>query len=158
MAHKAERGPLRPEFEDLHWLYIPDRAIPFYRVGFYSNIGKGTCASGNSAIYVEVGLPSEEVDRTDLLHDLQPKVVQSLEDLGWIDSRDVVCVVIHVMRHAYVHHTPRRDRALDVILPRLRKYDVVPIGRYGLWDYTGMEDSMESARAAVLEVGQCNTV
>ena len=25
---------------------------------------------------------------------------------------------------------------------------MVPIGRYGLWDYTSMEDSMESARAA----------
>jgi protoporphyrinogen oxidase len=150
------RGSLRPEFEDLHWLYIPDRTIPFYRVGFYSNIGEGTCAPGNSAIYVEVGLSSEEVDRIDLLHDLQPKVIKSLEELGWIDSRDVACVVIHVMRHAYVHHTPHRDRALDVILSRLREYGVVPIGRYGLWDYTGMEDSMESARAAVLEVGECN--
>jgi protoporphyrinogen oxidase len=150
------RGPLHPEFEDLHWLYIPDPTIPFYRVGFYSNIGEGTCAPGNSAIYVEVGLPSEEVDRTDLLHDLQPKVVKSLEELGWIDSRNVVCVVIHVMHHAYVHHTPHRDKALNIILPRLREHGVVPIGRYGLWDYTGMEDSMESARAAVLEVGQCN--
>ncbi len=152
------RGPLRPEFEDLHWLYVPDRAIPFYRVGFYSNIGKGTCAPGNSAIYVEVGMPSADVDQMDLLHDLQPKVVQSLEELGWIDSRNVVCVVIHVMRHAYVHHTPHRDRALEVIMSRFREHGVVPIGRYGLWDYTGMEDSMESARTAVLEVGQCSTV
>ena len=144
------RGPLRPEFADIHWLYVPDRAIPFYRVGFYSNIGKGACAAGYSAIYVEVGLPSDEVERTNLVHDLQPKVMRSLEALGWVDSRDVVCVVIHVMRHAYVHLTPHRDGALDTILRRLRKSDVFPIGRYGLWDYTSMEDSMESARAAVL--------
>ena len=146
------RGPLRREFQDIHWLYVPDRAIPFYRIGFYSNIGEGTCSPGRAAIYVEVGLSSEEVDRTDLINNLQPKVMRSLEELGWVDSRDVVCVVIHVMRHAYVHHTAQRDTAVETILRRLRNFSVFPIGRYGLWDYTSMEDSMETARAAVLEL------
>jgi protoporphyrinogen oxidase len=145
------RGRLRPEFADIHWLYVPDRAIPFYRVGFYSNIGKGVCTPGHNALYVEVGLPSKEVDRFDLIHVLQPKVMRSLEELGWVDSRDVTCVVIHVIRHAYVHHTTDRDKAVDMILSRLRESGVFPIGRYGLWDYTSMEDSMESARAVVLE-------
>jgi len=146
------RGRLRPEFDDIHWLYIPDRSIPFYRVGFYSNIGKGTCTPGHSALYVEVGVPSVDVDHVDLVNDLEPKVIRSLQALGWVDSRDITCVVNHVMRHAYVHHTPHRDRAVATILARLRDARIFPIGRYGLWDYTSMEDSMESARAAVLEV------
>jgi len=145
------RGRLRPEFEDIHWLYVPDRAIPFYRVGFYSNIGQGTCAPDHSALYVEVGLGSKEVDQINLINDLQPKVMKSLEELGWVDTRHVICVVIHVMRHAYVHLTPQRDEAVNRILTRLRESRVFPIGRYGLWDYTSMEDSMESARAAVVE-------
>jgi protoporphyrinogen oxidase len=143
------RGPLPPEFQDVHWLYVPDRDIPFYRVGFYSNIGRGMCAPGYSALYVEVSVPSEEVDRTDLVKDLQPRVIRSLEELGWLHSGAVGCVVVHLMRHAYVHHTPSRDRAVSVILKRLRQANVLPIGRYGLWDYMSMEDSMESARAAV---------
>ena len=147
------RGPLRPEFADIHWLYVPDRNIPFYRVGFYSNIGQGTCAPGYNSLYVEVGLRSEEVDHANLVHDLQPRVMKSLEELGWVDCRSVTCVVIHVMEHAYVHHTPQRDSAVDTILARLHDAAVYPIGRYGLWDYTSMEDSMESARDAVLEVG-----
>ncbi len=146
------RGPLRAEFEDIHWLYVPDPSIPFYRVGFYSNIGKGACAPGCNSIYVEVGLRPEEVDRINLIRDLQPKVMRSLEELGWVDSQDVVCVVIHVIRHAYVHHTPQRDRAVDTILTRMREHCVFPIGRYGLWDYTSMEDSMESARTAISEL------
>jgi protoporphyrinogen oxidase len=145
------RGPLRAEFREVHWLYVPDREIPFYRVGFYSNIGKGTCTPGHSALYVEVGLPSDELSQANLVHDLQPKVLKTLEELGWIDSRDVVCVVVHVMRHAYVHLTPQRDKAVGQILKRLRKFCVVPIGRYGLWDYTSMEDSMESAVASAKE-------
>ena len=94
----------------------------------------------------------EELDRTDLVCDLQPRVMESLEDLGWVRSRDVACVVIHVMRHAYIHHTPHRDRALEIILGRLREASIFSIGRYGLWDYISMEDSMESARAAVKEM------
>ncbi len=145
-------GPLRPEFEGVHWIYVPDRSIPFYRVGFYSNISKGTCTPGNSALYAEVGVPGEEIHRIDLVNDLQPKVIASLEHLGWIDSRAVACVVIHVIRHAYVHHTEKREHLLETILARLHQFGVHPIGRYGLWDYTSMEDSMESARSTVREV------
>jgi protoporphyrinogen oxidase len=145
-------GPLRPEFEGVHWIYVPDRSIPFYRVGFYSNISKGTCTPGNSAIYAEVGIPGGEIDKTDLVKDLQPKVIASLEELGWIDSREIACVVIHAIRHAYVHHTEQRERLVEAALARLRQFGVYPFGRYGLWDYTSMEDSMESARSAVREV------
>lgn len=150
------RGPLHSELADIHWLYIPDRAIPFYRVGFYSNIGSGTCTPGLSSIYVEVGTTPGDLDGLDLTHDLQPRVVRTLQDLGWVDSRDIVCIVTHVMRHAYVHHTPTRNDTVRMILNRLKEHDVYPIGRYGLWDYTSMEDSMESARDAVREVRQCN--
>ncbi len=145
-------GALRPEFKGIHWIYVPDRSIPFYRVGFYSNISKGTCTPGHSALYVEVGVPSEEIETIDLVKDLQPRVIASLEDLGWIDSRAVACVALHIIRHAYVHHTDRRERLVEAILSRLHQFDVHPIGRYGLWDYTSMEDSMESARSTVREV------
>lgn len=145
------RGPLPPQFRDIHWIYVPDRAIPFYRVGFYSNIGNGLCSPGHSSLYVEVGLTSSEAQRTNLIHDLQPRVIKSLVDLGWIETGDVVCIVVHMLRHAYVHHTPVRDQALNTIFKKLRCAGIFPIGRYGLWDYISMEDSMESARAAVLE-------
>jgi protoporphyrinogen oxidase len=145
------RGTLRAEFQDLHWIYVPDRAIPFYRVGFYSSISKGVCAPDHSAIYAEVGLSPEDADRTDLVKDLQPDVLRKLEELGWIRSRDVVCVLTHIIRCAYVHHTKDRDYLVSSIVERLRKADVIPIGRYGLWDYTSMEDSIESGRTAVLE-------
>lgn len=151
------RGELHPQFNGIHWIYVPDRDIPFYRVGFYSNISKGTCASGYSALYVEVGVTPEDLDRVDLVKCLQPEVVGWLEKLGWINSSDVVCVVTHIIRNAYVHHTDDRDRVVGSIISRLREHDIIPIGRYGLWDYTSMEDSMESAQAAVLENTLCNT-
>ncbi len=143
------QGNLRPEFENVHWIYVPDRSIPFYRVGFYSSISKGTCTPGNSSIYAEVGVSSECLDSAEIVQNLQPKVLASLEELGWIESRRITCVVVHVIRCAYVHHTERRDSLVDRILARLAEFGVHPIGRYGLWDYTSMEDSMQSAISAV---------
>jgi protoporphyrinogen oxidase len=145
-------GALRSDFKDVHWLYVPDRSVPFYRIGFYSNISKGTCSQGNSAIYVEVGVPSEEVRTLDLVKELQPTIIASLEALGWMESRAVATVVIHVIEYAYVHHTIGRETLMNLILDRLHEFGVYPIGRYGLWDYTSMEDSMESARLAVQKV------
>jgi len=146
------REELPTEFQGIHWIYVPDREIPFYRVGFYSNIGNGCCTPGRSALYVEVGLSPEDADRINLVNSLQSEVLCQLEKLGWIRSRDVSCVVAHIIRCAYVHHTDDTSRLVSVILERLRKHDIFPMGRYGLWDYTSMEDSMESARTAVLGV------
>ena len=42
------RGAVRPEFRDVHWIYVPDRDIPFYRVGFYSNISRGRVHPGTA--------------------------------------------------------------------------------------------------------------
>ena len=146
------RGPLRREFKDVHWIYVPDRSIPFYRAGFYSNVSKGTCTPGHSSLYVEVGLPGGADQEADLVKNLLLKVLASLEDLGWIDGGLVACAVTHVMRPAYIHHTESRDRLVESILARLRQFGVYPIGRYGLWDYISMEDSMESAHTTVREV------
>jgi protoporphyrinogen oxidase len=146
------QGLLRPEFEDVHWIYVPDRSIPFYRVGFYSNISKRTCTPGRSAIYVEVGVPSGQLRAIDIVKEVQPRVIASLEHLGWLESRTIRCVVIHIIRHAYVHHTAGRERLVAAVVERLHECGVYPIGRYGLWDYTSMEDSIVSAQTTVREV------
>lgn len=146
------RGALAPPLQDAHWVYVSDRSIPFYRVGCYSNIGNGTCAVGYSSMYVEVGMPGSEVQKVDIVNDLQPRVFKALKDLGWLRSQDVVCTAIHVMGCAYVHHTPEREEVMGLIQSHLNKCGIYPIGRYGLWDYTSMEDSIESALSAVAQL------
>lgn len=146
------REPLSPAVEGVHWVYVPDRSLPFYRVGFYSNISAGTCPPGCTSAYVEVGLPSEDLRRVDIARDLQPKVLAGLASLGWVDVRSMACSVTHVMSCAYVHHTPERERVVADVFRRLAESDVHPIGRYGLWDYTSMEDSVSSGMETVERV------
>jgi protoporphyrinogen oxidase len=148
------RGALAPELREAHWIYVPDRSIPFYRVGFFSNISPAMCPADCASVYVEVGVPSEELDDIDVAGKLQPVVLQALEGLGWLKVKSITCTVINVMRCAYVHHTPRREQLVENIKQRLARYDVFPIGRYGLWDYISMEDSIYSAILTVQAVSR----
>lgn len=139
------RAPLPEALAGVHWVYVPDPSIPFYRVGFYSNISRGLCPPGCSSLYVEVGVPVTEVDRVNVIDTVQPAVIKALARLGWVRPETITCSVVHVIRCAYVHHTFERERVIDRIFKRLQSFDIHPIGHYGLWDYISMEDSIISA-------------
>jgi len=143
------RGKLPSALKDAHWVYVPDRSIPFYRFGCYSNISEAMSSHGLSAVYVEVGVPGEDIDKVDIVGKTQKDVIAALETLGWVKSEDIICAVTHVIRCAYVHHTPERDELVQKILAKLGAFGIHPIGRYGLWDYVGMEDSINSALTTV---------
>jgi protoporphyrinogen oxidase len=139
------RAPLPEELAGVHWVYVPDPSVPFYRVGFYSNINRGMCPPGCSSLYVEVGVPGAEIDRVNIINTIQPAVIKALARLGWVRQETITCSVVHVIRCAYVHHTFERERVIEQIFKRLQSFNVHPIGRYGLWDYISMEDSIISA-------------
>jgi protoporphyrinogen oxidase len=136
------RGPLGPSFGDAHWIYTPQPELPFYRVGAYSNISDGTCPPGCASVYVEVGVPGNRIDRLDIAGDLEPRVLDALEQVGWLRRESIVARVTTVIRCAYVHHTPERDARVAFIEERLAAHGIRSIGRYGSWDYTSMEDSI----------------
>jgi protoporphyrinogen oxidase len=143
------RAPLPSALKGVHWIYVPDRAIPFYRVGFYSNINQGMCPSNCYSLYVEVGVNGADLDTTNIIEDIQPKVFNALSALGWVRQKDVVCSVVHLIHCAYVHHTFEREYLIEKIFKRLESFNIYPVGRYGLWDYISMEDSIISAMEAV---------
>jgi protoporphyrinogen oxidase len=138
------RGQLGPGMGDAQWIYVPDKSLPFYRVGAYSQISDGVCPVGHSSIYAEVGFAPEEAKRPDLVADVEERVERALVELEWIPRNAVVCRVSHLIRCAYVHFTPERERTVPAILDILGRYRVFPIGWYGTWDYTSMEDSIMS--------------
>ncbi len=144
--------PVAEALGELQWVYVPDRAIPFYRVGVYSNICAGMCPPGHAALYVEVGVPHGALGEVDIHRDLEPRVLAALSELGWVDPGTITAKVVHVIPCAYVHHTPERERVLPRILEKLHACDVYPIGRYGQWDYTSMEDSIYSGIEAAERV------
>jgi len=42
-----------------HWVYVPEKRYPFYRVGFYSNVAPGIVPAGHFSVYVELAWPNQ---------------------------------------------------------------------------------------------------
>ena len=133
--------------ENVHWAYFPDRALSFYRVGFYDNIFD----EKRMSLYVEIGLTKNdpvnvEARRERVLADLaREKIVTDHALVSWHSV---------VMDPAYVHITRKSlaetARAREV----LAAGGVYSVGRYGGWTYCSIEDNIVETRALAATLGE----
>jgi protoporphyrinogen oxidase len=123
-----------------HWIYYPDRARSFYRVGFYDNIFD----TDRMSLYIELGYARDAVV------DVEGALSRVLDDLraeGVVTNHKLVAQHAVVMDPAYVHIT-RASLAEHRRLTRLlNAQGVYPAGRYGGWTYCSIEDNIVEARA-----------
>jgi protoporphyrinogen oxidase len=125
---------------DAHWVYFADRALPFYRVGYYDNI----LGDGRMSLYVEVGLPAHgPVD----FDSLRSRVLDGLRSAGVVTSQRLLAEHHVLMDPAYVHLTARSNAIVAVARAQLAADGIHSIGRYGGWTYCSIEDNLVEARA-----------
>lgn len=125
--------------DDVHWMYFPDRAASFYRVGWYDNI----LGSDRMSLYVEIGAPKGARFDVDAMRE---RVLADLRREGIVTTQKLVAHHHVVLDPAYVHIT----RASLIETARLRallaKRDVHSVGRYGAWTYCSIEDNLVETR------------
>lgn len=127
---------------DAHWIYFPDRARSFYRIGFYDNIFD----ADRMSLYVELGYPKgAPVD----VEAMRARVLADLEAEGIVRGQKLVAHHSVVMDPAYVHITQRSMSEHARLAAMLREHGVFSIGRYGGWTYCSIEDNIVEARALV---------
>jgi protoporphyrinogen oxidase len=130
-----------------HWVYVPERAFPFFRVGFLSNVSAAAAAKGCASVFVETSFPSgSRVEVGKEVH----KATDGLRRMGVLrPGRKPEIVEPVLLDPAYVVFDHRRDAAVQRVREHLRGKGVFTAGRYGAWDYYGMEASMaDGVRAA----------
>ncbi len=145
-------GQFHKDFEKSHWIYVPQKSIPFYRIGFYSHFKHSYVASDKTSMYIEVALGCDEP--LPGLNEILDKVFLSLEDLGWMSSENCDVITANWIDCAYIHFNNDREKTLSAIFDVLKTKDIHPIGRYGLWDYISMEDSIFSSIELVRKLNQ----
>ena len=142
------RGDLPDAFAGCHWIYVPQKDLPFYRVGIYSHISSHMSPQGTTALYVESALPDDQP--LPVMSQLLEQILSSLERLDWVRKGDCLLLSANWIDFAYVSFNHPRQGIVQRILEILGDHQVYPIGRYGLWDYISMEDtilsSVETAR------------
>ena len=130
---------------NVNWVYYPDRARSFYRIGYYDNIFD----TDRMSLYVELGYPREgPIDVAAML----ARVIEDLRAEGVTTDHKLVAHHSVVMDPAYVHIT-RRSMAEHARLQRtLHANGVYSIGRYGGWTYCSIEDNIVEARALAADL------
>jgi protoporphyrinogen oxidase len=140
----------------IHWMYFPDPAISFYRVGWYDNILGGSAASGsvdqNSALraggdrmslYVEIGAPDgASID----VPGLRERVLADLAKEGIITDHQLVAEHHVALDPAYVHITQHSLAETARLKALFAAKDVYSVGRYGGWTYCSIEDNLVETR------------
>jgi protoporphyrinogen oxidase len=130
----------RKGWDDVHWVYFPERAFSFYRVGFYDNI----FGTDRMSLYVELGYPSEAVIDVDAA---RAQVLEDLAKAGIIADHQLVSHHTVTLDPAYVHITQQSQALVTRSRAALAARGVHSVGRYGGWTYCSIEDNILEARA-----------
>ena len=141
----------KSKFTEEHWMYIPDKAVNFYRIGFYDNI----LDADKLSMYIEIGYGKEdEITEQDV--EMQLKLtLENLHKLGIID--DDTKLEEHstiIMDPAYVHINTETEKMVQQFKAEEEKNGIYTIGRYGAWTYCSMEDCMIAARDLAMSLCQ----
>ena len=129
----AEKGKNCPKEQ---WLYIPHSKSGFYRVGIYSNVSDRFAPKGKASLYVEKSY-FESFESEEYLG-YENRVIEELQDWGWIGAVDVVDPNWIEYAYTWLH----RDSDVQGSIDWLKEYGIESIGRYGKWKFQGIMDSV----------------
>jgi protoporphyrinogen oxidase len=125
---------------DLHWIYFPDPARVFYRVGWYDNI----LGTDRMSLYVEIGAPTGAAFDVDAL---RARVLDDLRAEGIVTDQRLISHHHVVLDPAYVHITQASLAETARLRSELACHGVHAVGRYGGWTYCSIEDNLVETRA-----------
>jgi protoporphyrinogen oxidase len=137
-----------PPAADWHWVYVPEKRLPFYRVGIYSNAVASMAPAGAASLYVELA------DRGPVSDATLSDVAQGLAEIGAIGvPGDIRFADMREIKYAYVVFDEHYQAATTAIFRFLESHAIYSRGRYGAWTYNAMEDCLLAGRevAATIE-------
>ncbi len=139
----AVRGSACP---DDHWLYLPKSSSGFFRAGFYSNVDNSFLPvsprvnSRRVSIYVERAFMPEKNPSGAVIKKYSEFVARELQ--GWKFIKKIEVIDPNWVDVAYTWSWPDsgwRERAIKV----LDGESIRQTGRYGLWRFQGIADSIK---------------
>ena len=131
-----------------HWIYFPEPEFVFYRAGSYSAVHASSAPAGCRSYYVELsgGDAKELIQRPE---ELKPRVIADLKRAKVLSEDDeILFMELCNIPHAYVVFDENYEPCRNKILSYLATNDATSGGRWGGWNYGGMEDALLEGKAA----------
>ena len=136
-----------------HWVYFPEPDYIFYRVGSYSAVHADCAPPGCRSYYVEMSgglgdllLRPEELKRR-VLEDMRKAELLVPED-------EVLFMELSSIPHAYVIFDRHYESARAEVVEWFQTQHILTHGRWGGWNYGGMEDALLEGRGAALQINR----
>ncbi len=125
-----------------HWVYLPEERYGPYRIGSASAAVPSLAPAGCRSFYVEFSaagpLPAAQVEG---------QALEALEDLGFVrGAGDVLFMETRAIPHAYAIYDDAYGASQQAAVSWLAAQGVLAAGRYGLWEYSSMEDALLAGR------------
>jgi protoporphyrinogen oxidase len=136
-------GVDRSQISDKHWLYFPEKEYIFNRISFPMNFSPETTPKGRSSILVEVTYRGKKPD----LKETKEKVKEGLLKAEILRENDKLDVFdAHDFNYAYVIYDLDHKKNVSIIHDYLKINKILPIGRFGEWEYLNMDKSILSGK------------
>ncbi len=137
---------------DKHWIYFPEPEYCFYRAGFPNNFSPNQSPQGCGSIYVELAhSPRKPLDK----EAISERVQADLRKAGILRSDDQIVAELQLdIPCAYVIYDQNYRKAVTFLRQFLLEQRIYTIGRYGAWEYSGMEDAIWQGKVAAEEILQ----
>lgn len=133
--------------KDIHWVYLPEETVPFYRIGFPCNINAATCPPGCANLSIELARRANEAVE-DALPDLTRQAIAYLQQYELIEVEQIEHLEAKHIAPAYVIPNFHNGKtSLEGSFARLREHDIYCAGRYGTYSYFSMEDAWLSGKS-----------
>jgi len=129
----------KPIIHDWHWIYFPQKKIPFFRLCLISNFGgKVIPKSYHSSFLAEISWRGKKPNQKKLLNKIN-KLIRKNFFKG--ETVRLISTFNRIIPNYYPIPTLHRDKALKKINMFLNSQDIYSLGRFGSWKYeTGNMD------------------
>jgi protoporphyrinogen oxidase len=140
----------RPAHPDLSWIYLPHHEQgPVNRVTYMSNYSPELAPEGKTSFLLEVTLRSEaEAPGAEL----EREALAGLEAAGLLRREEVLFTDRSTCRHAYIVYDHDLAARRAAALAWCRDNGIVPLGRFGRYDYFNSDQCVGAARETAGEL------
>ena len=126
-------------------LTIADPNIIFHRISKLNFLGEAYYQKGYTNIMVETTY--REGLKEDLPHtQLENNITEDLEKLDLINIKNIEKIFTRSFKYAYVIYDNNHRTHTDLILDYLNSINIIPLGRFGTFEYINSDKAMEQAK------------
>jgi len=132
-----------------HWFYIPEQKYMVYRLGSFSNIYPQLAPKGKSSAYIEFTHQENSCD----IDKFKYESIKLLLDMQLIDSKkDIDFMDYRIIKNGYVIFNDTYFEDIEIFNKFAKNNHIYPVGRYGKWTYSAMENAILDGIEAVEKI------